>query len=98
MNNPWHVTPDRRTVLRTTAGAIGGTIGAGIAGASQHDIDINFSDEDGAPGENTSVSFNLIPANDPDAEVGAYDVKITYNSSILNFLVVSQSPLEFSSN
>jgi len=59
---------------------------AGGAAASQHDVDVSFSDETAGPGDTVQVSFDIDPANDQNAEVGAYDVEINYDSSVLNFV------------
>lgn len=77
--------PDRRTVLRTTAGVFGASILGGAAAASQHDVDAIFGDETGAPGESVTVPLSIEEANDPNAEVGAYDIEVDYDESVLTF-------------
>lgn len=86
MSDSRDATLDRRTVLHATFGAIGATIVSGVGGASQHDVDVSFSDEQAIPGENVQVSFDVDPANDPGAEVSSYNAKIDYDPSDLSFV------------
>ena len=50
------------------------------------DVSVSFSDETGNTGEEVAVSFDIDPADDPDAEVGSYDVEISYDDAILSFV------------
>ena len=79
----------RRTVLRAAAGAVGVAGASGVVAGSQHDVDVSFSDESGDIGEQVQVSFDIDPANDQNAEVGAYDVEITYDESIVSFIEIN---------
>jgi hypothetical protein len=80
-----HASLDRRTLLRTTAGAFGVAIAGGAVAASTHDIDVIFGDAAAAPGQSVTLPLDLEPANDPSAEVGAYDIEVTYDETVLSF-------------
>lgn len=53
-----------------------------------HDVDVSFSDEQGGVGTEVGVSFDIDPSDDPDAEVGAYDIEIQYDETILSFVTI----------
>jgi hypothetical protein len=59
---------------------------AGGAAASQHDVDVSFNDTEGDVGDQVTVSFDIDPANAPNAEVGSYDVEINYDDTVLSFV------------
>jgi len=59
---------------------------AGSVAAAEHDIDVSFSDEEADAGMEVDVSFDFDPAEDPDAEVGAYDVEIHYDADVVSFV------------
>ncbi len=76
----------RRRFLQTTAGALAGGALVTTALASEHDVDVSFGSATAAPGESIDIPLDIDPANDPDAEVGAYDIELTYDDSVLSFV------------
>jgi len=59
---------------------------AGSAAASQHDVDVSFSNESADIGEQVNVSFDINPATNQNAEVGSYDVEINYDNDTLTLV------------
>jgi len=86
MSNSSSTELPRRGVLRVAAGAVGAAGVSGVVGGSQHDIDVSFSDESGAVGEQVSVSFDIAPANSSNAQVSGYDVEVNYDPGIVSFV------------
>jgi len=85
MSERRHTSLDRRTLLRTTAGVFGVAIAGEAVAASAHDIDVVFGDAAAAPGGSVTLPLDLEPANDPSAEVGAYNIEVTYDETVLSF-------------
>jgi len=73
------------TVLALSMVALAAAFSGGAA-ASQHDVDVSFNDTEGDVGDQVAVSFDIDPANAPTAEVGAYDVEINYDETVLSFV------------
>ena len=63
--------------------AMTATFAGGVA-AAEHDIDVSFSDEEADVGQEVAVSFDFDPAEDPDAEVGSYNVEINYDPDVVS--------------
>ena len=90
--NATNVLPDNNgrvlvlaTVLALSMVALAAAFSGGAA-ASQHDVDVSFNDTEGDVGDQVAVSFDIDPANAPNAEVGAYDVEINYDETVLSFV------------
>lgn len=62
---------------------------AGGVTTGVHDVAVGFSDEQGGVGTEVGVSFDIDPSNDPNAEVGAYDIEIEYDETILSFVTMN---------
>lgn len=62
---------------------------AGGVTTGVHDVDVGFSDEQGGVGTEVGVSFDIDPSDDPNAEVGAYDVEIEYDETTLSFVTMN---------
>lgn len=78
-----------RAVLLTVVFVLAVTSAAGVVAASQHDIDVAFSDGQVAPGQQVEVQMMADPANDPNADVGGYDVELVYDTDDLDFVDAS---------
>ena len=90
--NATNVLPDNNgrvlvlaTVLALSMVALAAAFSGGAA-ASQHDVDVSFNNTEGDVGDQVAVSFDIDPANAPNAEVGAYDVEINYDETVLSFV------------
>jgi|GEM_PF-6377932 len=58
------------------------------------EIVVAFSDEEAGPGEEVNVSFEFEGADDPDAEVGAYDVELEYDADVLSYVGAAGEDIE----
>ena len=73
-------------MLRAAAGAVGVAGVSGVVAGSQHDVDVGFSNETGDLGERVPVSLDIDPANNQNAEIGAYDIAFTYDETVVTFI------------
>ena len=64
--------------------AMTATFAGGVVAQENQDIEVSFSDEEADVGQTVDVSFDLDPEDDPDAEVGAYDVEINYDPDVVS--------------
>jgi PGF-CTERM protein len=90
--NATHELPDNTgralvlaTVLVLSMVALAAAFTGGAA-ASQHDVDVSFNNTEADVGDQVAVSFDIEEANAPNAEVGAYDVEINYDETVLSFV------------
>ena len=69
-----------------TVDSLDDSVAGSLTVVEQPDVVANFSDESGDIGEQISVSFDIDPSNDPNAEVGSYDIEINYDETIVSFV------------
>jgi hypothetical protein len=69
-----------------TVDSLDDSVTGSLTVVEQPDVIASFSDESGDIGEQVSVSFDIDPSNDPNAEVGSYDIEINYDETIVSFV------------